>query len=57
MFMRLSTYQVDAATNLTPPVVWTTISTNVANVSGLWQITDLQATNYPNQFYRSVYRP
>ena len=51
------TYQVDATTNLTPPVVWTTISTNIADLSGQWQITDLQATNYPNQFYRSVYRP
>jgi len=50
-------YQVDATTNLAPPVVWTTISTNTADISGQWQITDLQATNYPNQFYRSVYRP
>jgi autotransporter-associated beta strand protein len=50
-------YQVDATTNLTPPVVWKTISTNTANGGGQWQITDLQATNYPNQFYRSVYRP
>ena len=51
------TYQVDAATNLAPPVVWTTISTNTADLSGLWQITDLQATNYPDRFYRSAYRP
>ena len=51
------TYQVEATTNLVPPVVWTTISTNVADINGQWQITDLQATNYPIQFYRSVYRP
>ncbi|MGO8836757.1 MAG: pectinesterase family protein [Limisphaerales bacterium] len=51
------TYQVEATTNLTPPVVWTTISTNIADLGGQWQVTDLQATNYPNQFYRSVYRP
>jgi len=51
-------YQVEATTNLAPPVVWTTISTNTADIiSGQWQITDLQATNYPNRFYRSVYRP
>ncbi|MGO9585802.1 MAG: hypothetical protein ACLPYZ_00520 [Limisphaerales bacterium] len=50
-------YQVDATTNLAPPVVWTTISTNTADISGQWQITDLQATNYPNQFYRPGYRP
>jgi autotransporter-associated beta strand protein len=51
------TYQVDATTNLSPPVVWTTISTNTADINGLWQITDLQATNYPQRFYRSVYLP
>jgi len=32
------------------------ISTNTADVNGLWEVTDLQATNYPNRFYRSVYR-
>jgi hypothetical protein len=51
------TYEVEATTNLAPPSVWTTISTNTADINGQWQITDLQATNYPNQFYRSVYRP
>ena len=51
------TYQVDATTSLAPPVVWTTISTNTADINGLWQITDLQATNYPDRFYRSAYRP
>lgn len=52
------TYQVDAATNLVPPILWTTISTNTTDsITGLWQITDQQATNYPNRFYRSVYRP
>jgi autotransporter-associated beta strand protein len=51
------TYQVDATADLAPPVVWATISTNIADINGLWQITDLQATNYPDRFYRSVYRP
>ncbi len=51
------TYQVDATTNLAPPVIWTTISTNIADINGQWQITDRQATNCPIQFYRSVYRP
>jgi len=50
------TYQVDAATNLTPPVVWTPVSTNTA-VGGTWQFTDTQTTNYPDRFYRSEYRP
>ena len=51
------TYMVEATADLTPPMVWTTISTNIAGLNGQWQVTDLQATNYPNQFYRSVYRP
>jgi pectin methylesterase-like acyl-CoA thioesterase len=52
------TYQVDATTNLAPPVVWTTVSTNTADIiDGTWQFTDTQATNYPNRFYRSAYRP
>jgi hypothetical protein len=50
-------YQVDAATNLTPPVIWTTISTNTADINGLWQVTDIDATDYPQRFYRSAYQP
>jgi len=51
------TYQLDATTDLTPPVIWTTISTNTADINGLWQYTDQQATNYVNRYYRSAYRP
>jgi len=51
------TYQVEATTNLTPPVVWVPVSTNTADINGLWQFTDTQATNYLQQFYRSVYQP
>jgi len=51
------TYQLDVTMDLTPPVVWTTISTNTADINGLWQFTDDQATNYPNRYYRSAYRP
>jgi pectin methylesterase-like acyl-CoA thioesterase len=50
------TYQVEATTDLAPPSAWTVISTNTADVNGLWEVTDLEATNYPNRFYRSVYR-
>jgi len=50
------TYEVEAATNLAPSVVWEVISTNTVGGSGQWQVTDLQATNHPNRFYRSVYR-
>jgi len=49
-------YQVESTTNLAP-AVWIPVSTNTADINGLWQFTDQQATNYPQQFYRSVYRP
>jgi len=51
------TYQVQSTANLTPPVVWLPVSTNTADINGLWQFTDAQATNYQQQFYRSVYQP
>jgi hypothetical protein len=51
------TYLVEATLDLTPPVVWTPVSTNTADINGLWQFTDTQATNYTQRFYRSVYRP
>lgn len=51
------TYLVEATLDLTPPVVWTPVSTNTADINGLWQFTDTQATNYTQQFYRSGYRP
>jgi fibronectin-binding autotransporter adhesin len=44
---------VEASTNLT---LWTAISTNVAGTNGLWQVTDPDATNFVNRFYRS-YQP
>ena len=47
------TYLLQATTNLTPPVVWQTLSTNVAGTDGTWQFSDTNALNYPAQFYRS----
>jgi autotransporter-associated beta strand protein len=52
------TYLVEATLDLTPPAVWTPVSTNTAgNITGTWQFTDTGATNYTQRFYRSVYRP
>jgi len=51
------TYQVESTTNLTPPTVWLPVSTNTADINGLWQFTDSQATNYSMRFYRSLYNP
>jgi hypothetical protein len=39
-----------AATNLTPPIIWTPISTNPSG--GAWQFTDTNAPGQPVQFYR-----
>jgi autotransporter-associated beta strand protein len=46
------TYELDAATNLLSPVVWTFITNAVADQSGSFQFADLQATNFPQRFYR-----
>jgi len=47
-----STNIVQVATNLTPPINWISISTNVAGTNGLWQFTD---TNPPSTaFYRTA---
>ena len=40
------------ATNLTPPVTWTTVVTNNASISGVFNFTDTQVTNYSQRFYR-----
>jgi hypothetical protein len=31
------------------------IVTNGINISGIWQFNDLQATNFPQRFYRLKY--
>jgi len=37
-------YLVEATLDLMPPVLWTPVSTNTADINGLWQFTDTQAT-------------
>jgi len=34
------------------PAAWTALATNQATAGGMWTNTDLQATNYPQRFYR-----
>lgn len=49
------TYLIQATTNLAPPIVWETISTNVADLAtGLFRFTDTNAPAYPQRFYRTV---
>jgi autotransporter-associated beta strand protein len=49
-----SVYLIEAATNLTPPIVWTTLSTNTADTNGLFSFIDLTATNYNGRYYRTA---
>jgi hypothetical protein len=48
------TYWVQAATNLTHPIFWETLSTNTAGSDGLWSYSDLKATNFSSRYYRSA---
>jgi hypothetical protein len=40
------------ASNLAPPVAWMPVLTNLANSSGVFSLTDPQATNFQRRFYR-----
>jgi hypothetical protein len=48
------TYELDAATNLAPPIVWDFVTNAVADQNGLFQLWDLSATNFPQRFYRII---
>src|ERR1700722_14771405 len=48
------TYLIQAATNLTPTITWTTIGTNTAGTNGLFQFNDLNSTNFVNRYYRTA---
>ncbi|HTV40277.1 MAG TPA: S53 family peptidase [Candidatus Sulfotelmatobacter sp.] len=47
-----STNLVLSATNLSPPIAWQPISTNVAGSNGEWQFTDTNAPSYKTRFFR-----
>ena len=51
-----STNVVLSATNLSPPVIWQPLSTNIAGADGNWQFTDTNAASYQTRFYRSLTR-
>lgn len=46
------TYELDAATNLAPPIAWSFVTNTVADQNGRFQLSDLQATNFTQRFYR-----
>jgi autotransporter-associated beta strand protein len=45
------TYDLEASTNLVPPIAWQLVANTVANQSGMFQFVDLQATNFSQRFY------
>jgi hypothetical protein len=45
-------YVLESTTNLNSPANWMPLATNMLATNGLWQFTDTQATNFPQQFYR-----
>jgi hypothetical protein len=47
-------YVVQAATNLTPPINWQNVLTNVADSNGLWSFTETNVARHPNSFFRAA---
>jgi len=46
------TYELDATSNLFPPILWLMVTNAAANQTGLVQFVDFQATNFLQRFYR-----
>ncbi len=47
------TYWIQAAENLSPPIIWTVIGTNIADGVGVFYYDDLDATNHESRLYRA----
>jgi hypothetical protein len=50
-----ATYVLESATNLGSAGGWQPIATNVFDLTGLWDFTDSQATNFPQRYFRLKY--
>lgn len=48
------TYLIQASTNLTSSAYWTNLSTNTADINGLFNFTDTGNTNYNALYYRTA---
>jgi fibronectin-binding autotransporter adhesin len=48
------TYELDAVTNLAPPILWMFVTNAVAGQNGLFDLWDLSATNFPQRYYRII---
>ena len=51
------TYILETATNLAGFAGWLPVATNTLGTNGVWQFTDVSATNFPQQFYRLKLAP
>jgi hypothetical protein len=47
-----ATYILESTSNLGSPEGWLPVATNVFDLTGIGQLSDRRATNFPRQFYR-----
>jgi len=47
-------YTIQAATNLSPVIVWSNLGLTIANSNGLFTFTDTNAPLFPMRFYRAL---
>ena len=45
-------YALFTVSNLTAPIVWISVATNIADLNGIFNLTDSQVTNFAQRFYR-----
>jgi len=51
------TYLIQTTTNLLPPITWSNISTNTADINGMFNFNDLNSTNYTDRYYQTEVQP
>ena len=47
-------YVIEGTTSLSPPISWTSLGTNTADINGVFNFIDLGATNFNGRYYRSA---
>ena len=50
------TYTIQASTNLSPIVTWTSLGMFLANSNGIFSFTDTNAPLFPRRFYRALFQ-
>jgi autotransporter-associated beta strand protein len=51
------TYFIQSTPSLNPPVLWTNLSTNTADIHGVFNFVDCNDTNFSSLYYRTVVSP